>query len=95
MPVELERNTQELLSKYVPAVDLSFVCLYGDQTSTEMVAKEVCVFYQKVSGKIACSYSMDHTASSYVFDPECHTHLFIRRGKVPDPIAHDLKLLLS
>ncbi|HWX02697.1 SCO family protein [Collimonas sp.] len=93
--VDPERDTQELLSKYVPAFDPSFVGLYGDAAATEKVAKEFRVFYQKVPGKTPGSYSMDHTAGSYVFDPDGHIRLFIRHGQGPEPIAHDLKLLLN
>ncbi|WP_442783415.1 SCO family protein [Collimonas fungivorans] len=93
--VDPERDTQELLSKYVPAFDPSFVGLYGDQAATDKVAKEFRVFYQKVPGKTPGSYTMDHTAGSYVFDPEGHIRLFVRHGQGPDPIAHDLKLLLK
>ncbi|HWW06071.1 MAG TPA: SCO family protein [Collimonas sp.] len=93
--VDPERDTQELLSKYVPAFDPSFVGLYGDQAATDKVAKEFRVFYQKVPGKTPGSYTMDHTAGSYVFDPEGHIRLFVRHGQGPEPIAHDLKLLLK
>lgn len=93
--VDPERDTQDLLSKYVPAFDPSFVGLYGDQAATDKVAKEFRVFYQKVPGKMPGSYTMDHTAGSYVFDPEGHIRLFVRHGQGPDPIAHDLKLLLK
>ena len=93
--VDPERDTQELLSKYVPAFDPSFVGLYGDQAATDKVAKEFRVFYQKVPGKTPGSYTMDHTAGSYVFDQEGHIRLFVRHGQGPDPIAHDLKLLLK
>nr|WP_230414335.1 SCO family protein [Collimonas silvisoli] len=93
--VDPERDTQDLLSKYVPAFDPSFVGLYGDQAATDKVAKEFRVFYQKVPGKTPGSYTMDHTAGSYVFDPEGHIRLFVRHGQGPDPIAHDLKLLLK
>lgn len=93
--VDPERDTQELLSKYVPAFDPSFVGLYGDKAATDKVAKEFRVFYQKVPGKTPGSYTMDHTAGSYVFDPDGHIRLFIRHGQGADPIAHDLKLLLK
>ncbi|MFC5472899.1 SCO family protein [Paraherbaspirillum soli] len=93
--VDPERDTPELLAKYVPAFNPSFVGLYGDQAATAKVAKEFRVFYQKVPGKTPGSYTMDHTAGSYVFDPQGHIRLFIRHGQGPDPIAHDLKLLLS
>lgn len=90
-----ERDTQELLSKYVPAFDSRFLGLYGDQAATEKVAKEFKVFYQKVPGKEPGSYTLDHTAGSYVFDPQGRIRLFVRHGQGPEPIAHDLKLLLS
>lgn len=93
--VDPERDTQALLAQYVPAFDPRFIGLYGDLPATEKVAKDFKVFYQKVPGKTPGSYTMDHTAGSYVFDPEGHIRLFVRHGQGPDPIVHDLKLLLS
>lgn len=93
--VDPERDTQELLSKYVPAFDPRFLGLYGDKAATEKVAKDFKVFYQKVPGKESGSYTIDHTAGSYVFDPQGRIRLFVRHGQGAEPIAHDLKLLLS
>jgi protein SCO1/2 len=90
-----ERDTPELLSKYVPAFDPRFLGLFGDKAATDKVAKEFKVFYQKVPGKEPGSYTMDHTAGSYVFDPQGRIRLFVRHGQGAEPIAHDLKLLLS
>lgn len=90
-----ERDTPELLSKYVPSFDPRFLGLVGDNAATEKVAKEFKVFYQKVPGKQPGSYTVDHTAGSYVFDPQGRIRLFLRHGQGPEPIAHDLKLLLS
>jgi protein SCO1 len=93
--VDPERDTPELLSKYVPAFDPRFLGLTGDKAATEKVAKDFRVFYQKVPGKEPGSYSMDHTAGSYVFDPQGRIRLFVRHGEGAEPIVHDLKLLLS
>jgi protein SCO1 len=93
--IDPERDTQQLLSKYVPSFDPRFLGLVGDKNATEKVAKEFKVFYQKVPGKESGSYSMDHTAGSYVFDPQGRIRLFVRHGQGAEPIAHDLKLLLS
>lgn len=93
--VDPERDTPELLAKYVPAFDPRFLGLVGDKAATEKVAKEFRVFYQKVPGKEPGSYTMDHTAGSYVFDPQGRLRLFIRHGQGAEPVAHDLKLLLS
>jgi protein SCO1/2 len=93
--VDPERDTPELLSKYVPAFDQRFIGLVGDKASTEKVAKDFKVFFQKVPGKEPGSYTMDHTAGSYVFDPQGRIRLFIRHGQGTEPIVHDLKQLLS
>ena len=89
------RDTPAVLSKYVPAFDPRFLGLVGDQVATDKVAKEFKVFYQKVPGKEPGSYTMDHTAGSYVFDPQGRLRLFVRHGQGPEPIVHDLKILLS
>ena len=93
--VDPERDTQEVLSQYVPAFDKRFLGLRGDLPQTEKVAKEFKVFYQKVPGKQPGSYTMDHTAGSYVFDPQGHIRLFVKHGQGPQTLAHDIKLLLN
>lgn len=90
-----ERDSPELLAKYVPSFDSRFLGLVGDKAATERIAKEFKIFYQKVPGKDSGSYTVDHTAGSYVFDPEGRIRLFVRHGQGPAPIASDLKLLLS
>jgi protein SCO1 len=91
--VDPERDTRELLASYVPAFDPSFVGLYGDVAATARVAKEFKVFYQKAPGKTPDSYTVDHTAGSYVFDPQGRLRLFVRPGNVPNLVA-DMKTLL-
>jgi protein SCO1/2 len=90
-----ERDTQELLAHYVPAFDPRFLGLRGDAAATARVAKEFKVFYQKVPGKTPGSYTMDHTAGSYVFDPQGHIRLFVRNGEGSAPLLNDLRLLLK
>jgi protein SCO1/2 len=93
--VDPERDTPALLSKYVPSFDTRFLGLVGDKAQTEKIAKDFKVFYQKVPGKEPGSYTMDHAAGSYVFDPQGRIRLFVRHGQGAEPIVHDLKLLLS
>jgi len=90
-----ERDTQALLASYVPAFDKRFVGLYGTLEQTAKVAKDFKVFYSKVPGKEPGSYTIDHTAGSYVFDRDGKLRLFIRHGGGADPIVHDLRQLLS
>jgi len=90
-----ERDTQQLLANYVPAFDKRFIGLRGTLEQTAKTAKEFKVFYAKVPGSDPNSYTIDHTAGSYVFDRDGRLRLFIRHGQGPDPIVHDLRQLLS
>jgi protein SCO1/2 len=92
--IDPERDTPALLSQYVPGFDPSFVGLYGDADQTAAVAKEFKVFYQKVAGSTPTSYTMDHTAGSYVIDKDGRVRLFIRHGASVDDIVGDLRKLL-
>jgi len=92
--IDPERDTQALLAQYVPAFDPSFVGLYGDAAQTAAVAKEFKVFYAKAPGRTPNSYTMDHTAGSYVFDREGRVRLFVRHGSSVEDIEHDLRRLL-
>jgi protein SCO1/2 len=89
------RDTKELLAQYAPTFDPRFVGLYGTPEQTAQVAKEFKVIYNKVEGKTPDSYTIEHTAGSYVFDKNGKIRLFLRHGQGPAPITHDLKLLLS
>jgi len=89
-----ERDTAALLTQYVPGFDPSFVGLRGDAAQTAAAAREFKVFFQKVAGPTPSSYSIDHTAGTFVFDREGRVRLFIRHGTPPADIAADLRRLL-
>jgi protein SCO1/2 len=90
-----ERDTQQLLANYVPAFDKRFIGLRGTPEQTAKTAKEFKVFYSKVPGTSPGSYTIDHTAGSYVFDRDGRLRLFIRHGQGLEPIVHDLRQLLT
>ncbi len=93
--VDPERDTPELLSKYVPAFDPRFLGLYGDADAIARTAREFKVFYQKVPGKTPGQYQVDHTAASFVFDPQGKVRLYVKYGQGAEPLAHDIRLLLG
>jgi protein SCO1/2 len=95
--VDPERDTPELLKAYLKNFDPSFVALRGSPEQTAEVAKEFKVFYAKVPGKTPGSYTMDHTAGSYIFDPEGRLRLFTRygNGKGAKALASDIGQLLA
>ena len=90
-----ERDKPEVMAGYVPAFHPGFLGLYGDRAATEKVARDFKIFQQRVSGSDGKSYTIDHTAASYVFDTRGHLRLFVRHGQNGAPLLNDLKLLLS
>lgn len=90
-----ERDTRELLASYVPAFDPGFLGLYGDLETTAKTAKEFRVYYQKQPGPTPSSYTLDHSAGSYVFDPQGRVRLFVRHGDGGANLAADLRSLLK
>jgi protein SCO1 len=92
--VDPERDTPAHLAKYVPEFDPGFIGLSGSPEETARVAKDFKVFSQKVPGSSADSYTVDHTAGIYVFDPKGQLRLFARPGR-PADLAADLHTLLT
>jgi protein SCO1/2 len=92
--VDPERDTRELLAQYVPAFDPRFLGLYGDAAATVDVAKEFKVIYRKQPGGSADTYTVDHSAGTFVFDPQGRLRLYVGHGQGPDVFAHDLRALL-
>jgi protein SCO1/2 len=92
--VDPERDTPALLAQYLPAFDPRFLGLYGDAEATARTAKEFKIIYQKVPGSSAGTYTMDHSAGTYVFDPQGRLRLYVANGQGADVFAHDLRELL-
>ena len=92
--VDPERDTAELLKQYVPAFDPRFVGLRGEPAATEQVAKDFRVFYQKVPGATPETYTVDHSAGSFLFDPQGRLRVYEGHGQPPEVFAHDLRQLL-
>ncbi|MBL8327686.1 MAG: SCO family protein [Rubrivivax sp.] len=93
--VDPDRDTPELLKAYVGSFDPSFVGLRGNAEQTAATAKHFKVFYAKVPGRTEGSYTIDHTAGSYLFDAQGRVRVFTRHGSGPDALQHDLKQLLA
>ena len=93
--VDPERDTPELLKAYVSNFDPGFVALRGTPEETAAAAKHFKVFYAKVPGKTEGSYTIDHTAGAYVFDPQGRVRLFTRHGTGADALLHDIRILLA
>ena len=92
--IDPERDTAELLSQYVPAFNPTFLGLYGDAAATAATAREFKVLYQKQPGLTPGSYSMDHSAGTFIFDPQGRLRLYVTHGQGPELYAHDIHELL-
>lgn len=94
--VDPDRDTAVILKQYVPAFDKRFLGLRpADQAALEKVAKDFMIYYKQVPGTSAGSYTIDHTAGSYAFDPEGRLRLYIKHAQGPEILAQDLKELLK
>ena len=94
--VDPERDSASILKQYVPAFDSRFLGLRpADEAALEKVTKDFMIYYKKVPGSSPGSYTMDHTAGSYAFDPEGHLRLYIKHAQGAETLAQDLKELLK
>jgi len=93
--VDPERDSAAVLKDYVRPFGNDVVALRGTLEQTQAAAREFKVYFGKVPGKTEGSYTVDHTAGSYVFDPKGNVRLFVRYGGGADALASDLKLLIE
>jgi protein SCO1/2 len=93
--VDPARDTPEVLKAYMTNFDPSFLALYTTPDKLEAIAKDYKVYYKKVDGKTATSYTMDHSAGSYVYDTQGKLRLYTRYGTGAPALAADIKLLLQ
>ena len=94
--IDPERDTPAVLKAYMANFDPGFLALYAPSSDKlAALAKDFKVFYQKVPGKEPGAYSMDHTAASYVYDPQGRLRLFERYGTPVADLAADIKRLID
>jgi protein SCO1/2 len=90
-----ERDKPEMLKAYMESFDPSFVALRGTPEQTAAIAKDFKIFYKKVEGPTPESYTLDHSAGSYVYDPAGRLRVYERYGVGPQVLAADVRILLA
>lgn len=93
--VDPERDTAEVLKAYMGNFDPTFLALYTTPEKLAALAKDYKVYYKKVEGKTPTSYTMDHSAGSYIYDPQGNLRLFTRYGSGAKVLASDIAQLLK
>jgi protein SCO1/2 len=93
--VDPARDTPEVLKGYMGNFDPTFLAMYTSPEKLVQLAKDFKVYYKKVDGKTPTSYTMDHSAGSYVYDTQGKLRLFTRYGSGAAALAQDIRLLLK
>ena len=87
-----ERDTPAILTSYLEAFDSRFIALRAEQPVVDAMANEFHIFHQRVP--TGSSYTLDHTAVTYAFDPRGRLRLAIGHEETPAAVAHDIEKLL-
>jgi protein SCO1/2 len=93
--VDPERDTPEVMKAYMTSFDAGFLALHATPEQLKTLAQSYKVYYKKVDGSTPTSYTMDHSAGSYVYDPKGRLRLYHRYGSGAAALAADVKVLLA
>jgi protein SCO1/2 len=94
--VDPERDTPERLGRHVQAFNPDFLGLTGTPEQLQAVYGIFDVYYEvDASSQSALGYLINHTATTFVLDPEGVWRLRETYGTLAEDIAHDVKLLLE
>ena len=90
-----ERDTPEVLKAYTTNFDPTFLSLRPTPEQLPELTRHFKIFYKKNEGPTPSSYTLDHSAGSYVFDPQGRVRLYTRQGMGAAALTEDLRLLLK
>ncbi|MDP9900619.1 SCO family protein [Variovorax ginsengisoli] len=93
--VDPERDTPVVMKAYMNAFDPGFVALIPTPEQLAAMAKDYKAYYKKVEGKTPTSYSMDHSAASYIYDTQGRLRLYARYGAGVAPMVADVQALIK
>lgn len=91
--VDPERDTPALLREYMAAFHPSFLALTGSAEQIKATADEFRVYFKKVP--TGSSYTMDHTALTYLFDRQGRIRVALRHEQTVDDYTADIRQLLA
>ena len=93
--VDPERDTLEMLKAYMDNFDPSFLALRPTPEELPALTKDFKIYYKKVDGPTPTSYTLDHSAGSYVYDPQGRLRLYNRYASGAEALTADVRLLLD
>lgn len=89
------RDTEDVLKKFIPTFNSSFLGLTGTESDIDKVANQLKIFNKKVNDGSKAGYTIDHSAGLYVIDKKGSIKLHISNGQKPEDLAGDLAKLIS
>lgn len=93
--VDPARDTPAVMKAYMAAFDPGFIALIPTPDQLIAMARDFKAYYKKVDGTTPTSYSMDHSAAQYIYDPQGRLRLYARYGVGIVPLVADIKILLK
>lgn len=90
-----ERDTPAVLGQYPAAFHPAFMGLSATPEATPQLARDFRIFYRRNPGKTPETYTIDHTASTYAYDPQGRLRLVIAHDAQADEVADDIRQLLA
>ncbi|MFM1906448.1 MAG: hypothetical protein RLZZ591_125 [Pseudomonadota bacterium] len=93
--VDPERDQADMLKNYMGNFDASFLAMRPTSEQLAALSKDYKMYFKKVDGKTPTSYTMDHSAGSYVYDTQGRLRLYTRYGSGAAPLAADIQKLLN
>lgn len=93
--VDPARDTQAIMSKYVPAFDPRFIGLLPSEEALKQVTAQFKAIYVRNKPGKEGYYTVDHTAATYVFDRRGRVRLYVPHEMSIDDRIGDLRQLLN
>jgi len=93
--VDPQRDTPARLAEYVAFFDPSFVGVTGEPAMLESLTRELGVAVMVGEPDASGQYSIDHTATLFLVDPQGRLAAVFGMPHTPDGIAHDYRLVLD
>ena len=93
--VDPVRDTPTVMKAYMAAFDPGFIALIPTPDQLIAMSKDFKAYFKKVDGSTPTSYSMDHSAAQYIYDPQGRLRLYARYGTGIAPMVADIQALLK
>jgi protein SCO1/2 len=93
--VDPERDTKEVIGEYLDAFDPRMIGLTGSRQAVDKALGAFRIYSRKVSAGTGSNYTMDHSASVYMFDAEARFAGTIAYQEPEDEVLPKLRKLIG